>query len=198
MGHVIIDIDFDRTIEAFRSLGKSDFHVALDTTQPIFNDFEIGRVSPEEFVQYWLDRIEGSNSKEIVTAWNALLIGIQPYVLKLIQELESSYNLYIYSNTNAIHVEWIMAYLKRVYQINDWVPKPFKAAYYSHELGHRKPDVTGFIKILQEQNLQAEETLFIDDHLPNIQAANQVGIHTIHKRAQADLKDVLDKNEIVA
>jgi putative hydrolase of the HAD superfamily len=196
LGHVIIDIEFDRTIQAFRSLGKSDFHVALDTTNPIFNQFEVGHISADEFVQYWTSQIEGSTEEQIVEAWNALLIGIKPEVLAILKHLAKSYGLYVYSNTNSIHIDWVMNYLSKTYELNNWVPSIFKAAYYSHELGYRKPDKEGFIKILQEQNLEASNTLFIDDHLPNIHTANALGIQTIHKLPSNLLSDVLKQNNI--
>ena len=55
----------------------------------------------------------------------------------------------------------------------------------------RKPDKNCFNKVLEDHNLKAQETLFIDDNLRNIKGAKKLGINTIHysspKKLKADL-----------
>lgn len=187
LGNVIIDIDFDRTIQAFRNLGAREFYVDLDQSDPIFHNFEIGAIRTEEFTAYWCDKIPNATTIQIIEAWNALLIGIKPEVFPLLYKLKNKYNLFIYSNTNAIHMACIKRYLVREFNMSDWVPELFTAAYYSHELGYRKPDAIGYQTILSEQQLQASETLFIDDYLPNVESAKVLGFEVIHKPAEVTL-----------
>jgi putative hydrolase of the HAD superfamily len=66
----------------------------------------------------------------------------------------------------------------------------FIKAYYSQYLGLRKPYANSFLAILEEQNLKAEETLFIDDTIKNIEAADALGIKTIHLVAPKTLLDL--------
>ena len=56
----------------------------------------------------------------------------------------------------------------------------FIKAYYSQELGLRKPFLESFQYILKEQGLDPAETLFIDDTLKNIEAAKKIGLQTFH------------------
>ncbi len=49
----------------------------------------------------------------------------------------------------------------------------------SGHAGIVKPETAIFKKCLQKFNLQAHDTLFIDDEPANIQAADKLGIHTI-------------------
>ena len=44
----------------------------------------------------------------------------------------------------------------------------------------RKPSKECFEFVLKNENLNAEETLFIDDSETNIEAAKEVGLNTIH------------------
>jgi len=44
----------------------------------------------------------------------------------------------------------------------------------------RKPDAEIFEQVLQENNLLAEETLFLDDHPKNIEGAAALGIRTLY------------------
>lgn len=66
----------------------------------------------------------------------------------------------------------------------------FIKAYYSHELGLRKPYVESYQKILEEQNLLASETLFIDDTYKNIEGAQKAGLQTIHLQAPVTVLDL--------
>ncbi|OYW79133.1 MAG: hypothetical protein B7Z27_06135, partial [Sphingobacteriia bacterium 32-37-4] len=56
----------------------------------------------------------------------------------------------------------------------------FIKAYYSQNLGLRKPYPASFQAILDEQELEARETLFIDDTIKNVEAAQALGLQTIH------------------
>ena len=66
----------------------------------------------------------------------------------------------------------------------------FIKAYYSHEIGLRKPYVDAYRYILKEQNLLPNETLFIDDTLKNIVGAQEAGLQTIHLQAPLTVLDL--------
>jgi HAD superfamily hydrolase (TIGR01509 family) len=44
----------------------------------------------------------------------------------------------------------------------------------------RKPDSEIYLRVLQEQQLKPEQTLFIDDNQGNIDGAANLGIQTLH------------------
>jgi putative hydrolase of the HAD superfamily len=52
--------------------------------------------------------------------------------------------------------------------------------FYSYELGVAKPDPAYFSAILTRLDVPAEETLFVDDNLRNVEAARAVGLHAEH------------------
>lgn len=56
----------------------------------------------------------------------------------------------------------------------------FIKAWYSNEIGLRKPGIPIFEFVLQDENLKAAETLFIDDTLINIETAQLLGFKTHH------------------
>ncbi|UOO90975.1 HAD family phosphatase [Vitreoscilla massiliensis] len=85
----------------------------------------------------------------------------------------------IYALTD--NVREIMVYLLQQYDFWHW----FQAVVVSAETGMTKPHPAVFQYVLQQHHLQADETVFIDDHLPNIEAAAALGIHSIHFQ-QAD------------
>jgi putative hydrolase of the HAD superfamily len=66
----------------------------------------------------------------------------------------------------------------------------FEKAYYSQHLGMRKPHPEPFLHILKEQHLVANETLFIDDTIKNIETAQSLGLKTIHLKWPTTIPDL--------
>ena len=60
----------------------------------------------------------------------------------------------------------------------DWLPE-FDHRIFSCDAGSIKPDAQIYRHCLERLNLEPEETLFIDDREPNIQAAHTLGIHGV-------------------
>lgn len=56
----------------------------------------------------------------------------------------------------------------------------FDHEFYSHAVGAVKPEAEYFLTILSVLQLPAYEVLFIDDSLPNVEAARKVGITSEH------------------
>ncbi|NTW44293.1 MAG: HAD family phosphatase [Anaerolineaceae bacterium] len=56
----------------------------------------------------------------------------------------------------------------------------FDVTYFSAELGMAKPDPKCYLAILNEFKVKANEVIFIDDFIENIQAAKELGIHSIY------------------
>ncbi len=194
-GNVIFNIDHQLTIEAFKKLGvqkDAQFfgHLGQD---PIFDRFEKGEITPAEFRE-GIRKIAGMNlsDAEIDEAWNALLIGIPDGYLDLLLQVKSKYPSYLLSNNNQIHYDWILNYLKKQHQVND-MSAFFHKDYYSHLMGMRKPNADIFEFVLEQHQLKAQNTLFIDDSPQHIKTANALGIQTHLMLKTENLKDVLSR-----
>ncbi len=61
----------------------------------------------------------------------------------------------------------------------------------------RKPFADIYQLTLNRFNFKAEESLFIDDNLKNVEAASNMGIHTIHFKNPKDLKLNLEAKAIL-
>ncbi|HEX5153198.1 MAG TPA: HAD family phosphatase [Parafilimonas sp.] len=182
LGGVILNLDFKKTELAFAALGIGNFneYYTLQTVTPIFEKLEIGEITPEAFCDEFRKLVELPLTDEQITeAWNALLLDFPPEKINWLKEIKSRYNIYLLSNTNEIHYNCITKIFKE--QINDGSFNDlFIKAYYSHKMGLRKPSKEIFEVILREQNLDAEETVFIDDSEANIWAARSIGLQTIY------------------
>jgi glucose-1-phosphatase len=66
----------------------------------------------------------------------------------------------------------------------------FEKEYYSHIVGMRKPNKEIFEFVLRENDLEASETLFIDDTLQHVEGARLAGLRGYHLRAPETILEV--------
>jgi glucose-1-phosphatase len=182
LGGIFINIDFSRTEEAFAALGIgnfSDFFTQHHASE-LFELLETGKISEQEFCNAFRAETQTNLSDEqIINAWNALLLDFPKERIYWLHEIRNKYKVYLFSNTNKIHYDAFMAGFTEQTGFEDF-NSFFVKAYYSHEMGLRKPYPDSFQYILNEQNLTPHETLFIDDTFKNAEGAKAVGLHTIH------------------
>lgn len=182
LGGVLLDIDHQLTIDAFKKLGLQHFESMYSQFQAdeLFEKLETGHISESGFYEAIKRKTETPlSNKQIEDAWNALILHFRPESLKLLEQLSCYYTLYLLSNTNSIHLKCF----KKLFVQETGKPLLdgyFTKAWYSHEVGLRKPDAAIFEFALQQQNLQAAETLFIDDTIINVEAARKLGFKTHH------------------
>ena len=103
----------------------------------------------------------------------------------LLAKLKKHYPLYLISNTNDLHFE----YIKKAFKVT----KHFTGFFPSHEVGHRKPSPAMFEHVLKEIKLKPEETVFIDDIIEFVESAKQFGINAIQFTTRKNLEQELGK-----
>jgi len=177
LGNVIVDIDFNRVLGVWSDLGR----VPLATLQSrfvmdeSFQQHERGEISDETFAEKICDELGLALSFEQFTAgWQAVFVGVRPDVTGIMNTLRArGERVVILSNTNRLHQRfWPSQYPE--------VQKAADKLYLSQEMGMRKPEARIFQQVLREEGFSAAQTLFFDDNLENIQAAEALGIQSIH------------------
>lgn len=183
LGGVVLNLDYQRTIQAFRELGGIDFEVRYSQAAQsnLFDLFETGKIDENEFRVGICEMLGKKVSNvEIDTAWNAMLLDLPVERVQFLQELSENYRVYLFSNTNAIHLRKFQEIIEKQYGNSHLLETIFHKTYYSHLIGLRKPHVEAFQYILDDQNLRANEVLFIDDSLQHILGASSLGIQAYH------------------
>ena len=180
LGAVILNINYQNTINAFSKLGvknAASFYSKKVQTN-LFNQIETGNITAKKFLTELQKETDNASINQVSEAWNAMLLDLPENRLTLIQSLKKKYSIYLLSNTNSIHID---AFKKKIGNIK-WVKfcNLFDKIYLSHEVGLRKPNAAIFEYILGEQNLKAQEVFFIDDSPEHIEGANKLGIKTHH------------------
>jgi HAD superfamily hydrolase (TIGR01509 family) len=188
LGGVLIDIDYQKTIDAFIQLGMVDFKsiYSQSAQQKLFNDFETGQISSQYFINQLLPFLKkGTSPNKVVEAWNAMILNVPIQKIELLEKLKSHYPLFLLSNTNDLHVPVVR---KEWAKVTD---KPmesfFNTIYFSHELKQRKPHAEIFENVCEKEDLDPKTTLFIDDSIQHIEGASSVGLQTHHLKHSSDL-----------
>ena len=181
LGGVLFHIDYQRTIDAFKKLGITDFekHFTQYQQNDLFDSFETGKISSAIFVKTLQESLPDCSDQAIIEAWNSMLIGLPQEYLKLLEDLGKNYRLFLLSNANEIHIKFVSTFLKEHYNIPS-INQFFEKTYYSQEIGMRKPHKATFEWVLKDANIVAEETLFIEDTAQHIEGAKQAGLKTHH------------------
>jgi glucose-1-phosphatase len=189
LGGVLLDLDFAAPVTAFQQLGAvgENFVYHLVITDPVFLQIEMGLISPADFREHI--RIKLGN-KELTNAvidgaWCSLLGSVPVEKVNLLRNLSTRYRLFLYSNTNAIHIE----YVKNRFLSEHHFPfeSLFENTFYSHEIHDRKPQPSGFEKVIRMAGIIPGETLFVDDFIQNIEAALKLGLKVYHYIPGTDL-----------
>ena len=181
LGGVLLNLDYDLMAKNLADLGILDVFSKQKQTG-FMDDWEEGKFDKNHFLSELkkLGNLTESNAEQKINdAWNSILLDFPKERLELLQTLQSKYRLFLYSNTNEIHIESFESSLQTVHQV-DGLHSFFEKVYYSNVLGIRKPKTEGFLQILNENNLLAEETIFIDDSPQHIVGAKNAGITSFY------------------
>ena len=193
LGGVLVDLDFKNAINGLQQAGFANVKEQLQAFDQdgIFKKFELGEIDSDQFRTAIRENSTVTlTDEEVDTLWNSMLLEVPRKKLELILDLRSKYMVYLLSNTNAIHWDYVCknAFNYRGFRMEDY----FEETFLSFEMHLAKPDKAIFEKVLSEANLLPEETLFIDDSEANCKAAQEVGIHAHHYHIGDDLSKIFE------
>lgn len=189
-GDIFINLDKPATISGLQKLGMKEWNNEFELLNL---SFEVGAISPEDFVGGFQKQLPNASKEEILKAWNAVLADFPFYRLEFLQELSKKYRLFLLSNTDSIHINTFeeksgVSFYKDFYDC-------FEKVYFSFDIGMRKPDPKIYQFVLEQNNLVAENTLFVDDKTENTDSAAALGIKVWNLQVgKEDVVDLYKKN----
>lgn len=198
-GGVIFNIDHGKVEKAYRDLGMDNFDLLFSQAaqSELFQDFEKGRITPEDF-RMEMKRITGLNVSDAVLdhTWNQILCDYPPHRIEVLKSIRGNYRLYLLSNTNSIHYRHYAVKFEKEfgYDFNNL----FDDTFWSFKIGLRKPDPDPYLHILDKHGLDPGETLFIDDSIQNIVAAEKLDILAFHLEHGIDLASLFENGHLKA
>ena len=193
LGGVIINLDINKTIQAFNKLSNIPFETIYTQLQqtPIFDKFDKGEISESDFFDELQIALALPISKEkLIFAWNAMLLDFPKHRLDLLQKLKPNYRLFLLSNTNETHITEFEAALFKQHGYKN-LETFFETVYYSCRMGKRKPNADIFDYVISNHNLNPQETLFIDDTAQHVKGALKTGIQAKLLEKNKEIEDLI-------
>ena len=187
IGGVLLEIDHVRSLQFWSDCTDLSIDVIKDHfPHEVHEQYEIGKLSDYEFFRAVKDALPQPNclkEDDFWRGWNKLIVA-ETETVKLLSLLKQSYNVYLLSNTNPRHIKYE-------------VPSRFSfqnnvtRAFYSFDLGCRKPDTAIYLKALELAGVKPEESLLIDDVEENVEQARKLGFKTILYTGYTETKSLL-------
>ncbi|BAO77753.1 HAD-IA family hydrolase [Winogradskyella sp. PG-2] len=170
-GDVFINLDKQGAMK--NALNLFDIDTFEDDMISTNIQYEIGRISTSEFINFYKSKFPSLSKTDIIEAWNFIIKNFPKYRFEFIKDLviKGDYKLILLSNTNDMHIEFIKQNVPFYEQFKDC----FDVFYLSQEIHLRKPNKDIFEFVLKENNLTAQECLFIDDTKDNTDTASELG-----------------------
>lgn len=176
LGNVIVDIDFQRVLGVWSDFGRVPLATLQQnfTMDEPFHQHERGEISDEEFASQLCQQLSLPLSfEQFSEGWQAVFVGVRPEAIDIMHKLRSAgHRVVILSNTNRLHTTFWPEQYPEVRAAAD-------AIYLSQEMGLRKPEPEIYQRVLDEENVSAEDAIFFDDNEQNVAAARVMGITAI-------------------
>lgn len=192
LGGVLLNLDIQKTDDAFTAMGVPDFRrfFALGHAASFFKEYEIGTINDEEFITA-LQNLAGTPFERaaVIAGWNAMLRDFPAERIELLIRLKKKYRLFLFSNTNALHLQAFQKTYSDAFSGN-LLGHLFEKTWYSHAINLRKPDLKAFQYVLEDAGLQPHQTLFVDDALVNVEGARAAGIQGFHLEPGKTVLDI--------
>lgn len=177
LGGVMIDLDRERCVRAFRALGLEnvDQMLGLYRQEEPFLSIETGRISAGEFYDE-LRALTGRATPDVQfeAAFDAFLVALPAERLAALRRMRAAgLRTYMISNTNAIMYDgWIRrAFMQEGLRVGDY----FDGIVTSFAEGLCKPDADLFATVTRRYGLDPAETVLLDDSEANCEAARKLG-----------------------
>lgn len=193
LGGVLIDIDFDRALQAWQAHSKlpADELRRRFTFDAAYRQHERGEIDGVAYFAHLAARLElDADTAHIAEGWNAIFVGEIAQTHDWLRAAATRLPCHAFSNTNAVHMQaWTASFPAMV--------GLFGKVFVSHEMGCRKPERRGFDHIVHTLGVPAPNILFFDDLAENVAAAIDAGLQAVQVRSPADVGRALRAHGLV-
>lgn len=192
MGGVIFRQDSEEAFRRFREVGLDpEKYMGAFGQKEFFLDVENGKIDADTFCRKMAEASgrEHVSWEEAQHCWLGFLRDVPVERLHYLLELKKHYHICLLSNTNP----FMMSFTRSSKFSSDGKPISFyfDTLFCSYEMKAYKPDSEIFIKALDTDKMIADETLFLDDSMKNIVAAQRLGLQTLYVKTNEDWRDRL-------
>jgi putative hydrolase of the HAD superfamily len=188
IGNVLLRFDFGLALRKLADHSTPAAEAILALIEPVKAAYEGGRMTRADFQAEVraIIRFSGTDA-DFIAAWEDIFTENEPMVA-LVRQLHGRLPLYLLSNTSDIHVDFIFRRFPFFRLFDD--------AVYSYLVRASKPEPEIYEIARRQFNVTPSETLFIDDLLPNVQAARAAGFNAHHYHHEQHAAFLLELKEL--
>lgn len=194
LGEVIVDLDTQAVVKEFNRLtdGRGKDLKELLIGSPYLFQYETGQIEDQSFIDAICGLFETKITyADFYYAWNLMIKDISVKRLELMKQLKKTHKVLVLSNTNKMHEECFEKMMME--KVGVTMRNLAHHAFYSHDIGLRKPNQDIYEYVIQDQGIDPTKSLFLDDKLENIQAAQAVGMKAVQVMFPDQIFDILKK-----
>ena len=183
VGRVLVDFSLAPFIEFLQvhSVDTGNLDELAECFQIV--DYEHGWISTSQFMSNVRTSLPVEVSEdECRQAWQNIFTPCDE-MLQFARALRNRYAVYLLSNTNELHWD----YLDRRLGISE-IAVDYVA---SHQVGAMKPNVEIYLAALERFSIIPEQSVYIDDIEENVSAAEKLGLKGVHHQNPSQTKAVL-------
>ncbi len=193
LGGVVLEIDFDRAFTAwagFAGVGMPELREQFRFDEA-YRQHERGELDGADYFEH-LGRLLDINltDEQWLHGWNRILMSPIAGMLPLLTELGKRIPIFMFSNTNALHVQCLRLNYRELFE-------PFRQVFVSSQLGMRKPETAAFQNVASLVELPAQSILFFDDLAENVAGARLSGMNAVQVASIDDILRGLREHEIL-
>ncbi len=172
--------------EAAAHFIQETFHFTPEEYENVNREMQLCIVQGSTHEDFWVSYAK-SKGIELPADWTKSLhsvmwdfLGVNLQMYALVHRLkEQKIRVGMLSNTTDYRSKLIRSF---------GLYEPFEPCLLSCEMGIRKPDLEAYRLLLEKLELPANEVVFVDDKIANIEAANQLGIDGIFFDSEEQFK----------
>ena len=160
------------------------FRFLFDRDKGFVNPYEEGLMSSQDFFAKLRERYKLElEFKEFKDIWNDIFEE-DPEVNAIIKYLKNKgFPIFLLSNTNELHFSYIKERYAIVHSLDEWI--------LSYEVGARKPKKKIYDAVFEKTDIARDETFYIDDKEPYVEAAKSFGLQGMHFKNAKDLWELV-------
>ncbi len=193
LGNTVIRLAYERVLENIcrASSVKRDELVRILEGAGGYRDMERGAVTFWDFYDYLCAHAGYRDSiREFHKLWSDFFDGPMPGIEDVLERVREKYRLAFLSNSNEVHAEVIPRQFATLFEKGD-------RFIFSHRFRTAKPDPEMFHRALEVIGALPKQVVFIDDLMQNVNAARNLGIHSIQFHDSLTLIEELEREGLL-
>lgn len=191
VGGVLFDLDGVPSLARLLQIGESHETIhRLWTNSASVVLHETGKISAHEFAEGVVADLGLPISPEaFLMEFSGWLEGTRAGAFVLAEAIPQEYQVAVLSNMSELH--WT-----RILKMG--LPICVKGRFVSHEMGYMKPSSDAFRCALNGMGLPANEVLFLDDSVTNVDAARALGLRAAVVKNPREIRSALEQHGIIS